>query len=47
MRIAVAAILSAFVEAQRVSEPAQRSSVPAVSQSMWNFYEPMPLDNFL
>ena len=41
------AILSAFVEAQRVSEPAQRSSVPAVSQSMWNFYEPMPLDNFL
>jgi hypothetical protein len=41
------AILSAFVEAQRVSEPAQRSSVPAVSQSMWDLYEPMPLDNFL
>lgn len=41
------AILSAFVEAQQASEPEARTSVPAVSRSMWEFYEPMPTDNFL
>lgn len=41
------AILSAFVEAQRASEPERRTSVPAVNRSMWEFYEPMPTDNFL
>jgi hypothetical protein len=41
------AILSAFVEARRASEPETRTSVPAVSRSMWEFYEPMPTDNFL
>jgi hypothetical protein len=41
------AILSAFVEAQRASEPETRTSVPTVSRSMWEFYEPMPTDNFL
>jgi hypothetical protein len=41
------AVLSAFAEAQRVSEPETRTSVPAVSRSMWEFYEPMPADNFL
>ena len=41
------AILSAFVETQRVSEPETRTSVPAVSRSMWEFYEPLPTDNFL
>src|SRR6476646_5253148 len=35
------AILSAFVEARRASEPETRTSVPAVSRSMWEFYEPM------
>ena len=41
------AILSAFVEARRVNEPETRTSVPAVSRSMWDFYEPIPTDNFL
>jgi hypothetical protein len=41
------AILSAFIETQRVSEPETRTSVPAVSRSMWEFYEPLPTDNFL
>jgi hypothetical protein len=41
------AILSAFVEARRVSEPERRTSVPTVSRSMWEFYEPLPTDNFL
>jgi hypothetical protein len=40
-------ILSAFIETQRVSEPETRTSVPAVSRSMWEFYEPLPTDNFL
>ncbi len=41
------AILSAFVEAQRASEPERRTSVPTVSRSMWEFYQPLPTDNFL
>ncbi|HWZ38118.1 MAG TPA: hypothetical protein VNY08_07455 [Bradyrhizobium sp.] len=41
------AILCAFVEAQQVSEPETRTSVPTVSGSMWEFYEPIPTDNFL
>jgi hypothetical protein len=41
------AILSAFIETQRVSEPETRTSVPAASRSMWEFYEPLPTDNFL
>ncbi len=41
------AILSAFVEVQRTSEPETRTSVPAVSRSMWESYEPLPTDNFL
>jgi hypothetical protein len=41
------AILSAFVEAQQASEPERRTSVPTVSRSVWEFYEPLPTDNFL
>jgi len=41
------AILSAFVEAQRTGEAESRTSVPTVGRSMWEFYEPLPLDNFL
>jgi hypothetical protein len=40
------AILIAFVEAQRVSEPERRSSVPAVNRAAPNFYEPLCCDNF-
>ena len=40
------AILSAFVEAQRVSEPESRSSVPAVCPNASDFYEPLSIDNF-
>lgn len=40
-------ILSAFVEARRISEPESRTSVPTVGRSMWDFYEPLPTDNFL
>lgn len=40
------AILSAFVEAQRVSEPESRSSVPAVKATAADFYEPLSIDNF-
>jgi hypothetical protein len=38
------AILSAFVEARRTSEPESRASVPAAVAS--DFYEPVPVDNF-
>jgi hypothetical protein len=38
------AILSAFVEAQRISEPESRASVPVATAS--DFYEPVPVDNF-
>jgi hypothetical protein len=41
------AILSAFVEAQRISEPESRTSVPTVSQRTRDFYEAIPIDNFL
>jgi len=41
------AVLSAFVEAQRISEPESRTSVPTVSQRVRDFYEAVPIDNFL
>lgn len=41
------AILSAFVEARRIGEPEIRTSVPIVGRSMWDYYEPLPTDNFL
>ena len=40
------AILGAFVEAQRVSAPANRPSVPAVSHDANPLYEPVCSDNF-
>lgn len=40
------AILSAFVEAQRLSAPADRTSVPIVPRKMDAFYEPILSDNF-
>ncbi|WP_065752779.1 hypothetical protein [Bradyrhizobium paxllaeri] len=40
------AILSAFVEAQRVSAPAWRTSVPSVPQETNPQYEPLCSDNF-
>jgi hypothetical protein len=40
------AMLSAFVEAQRVSEPESRTSVPAVKATACDFYEPLSIDNF-
>jgi hypothetical protein len=40
------AILSAFVEAQRVSAPSSRPSVPVVKASASPFYEPVCCDNF-
>jgi hypothetical protein len=40
------AILSAFVEAQRISEPESRSSVPAVKTTAPDFYEPASIDNY-
>jgi hypothetical protein len=40
------AILSAFVEAQRVSAPSSRTSVPTVSQEANARYEPVCSDNF-
>jgi hypothetical protein len=40
------AILSAFVEAQRVSAPAARPSVPATPREVRPFYEPVCSDNF-
>jgi hypothetical protein len=40
------AILSAFVEAQRISEPQSRTSVPAVKATASDFYEPVSIDNF-
>ncbi len=41
------AVLSAFVEAQRISEPESRTSVPTVSQRVRDFCEAVPIDNFL
>lgn len=40
------AILSAFVEAQRISEPESRPSVPATKATAADFYEPVPIDNY-
>ena len=40
------AILSAFVEAQRISTPPSRRSVPAVPQGANLLYEPVCSDNF-
>src|SRR6266480_3586168 len=40
------AILSAFVEAQRVSAPSDRTSVPIVNRGANPLYEPVCSDNF-
>jgi hypothetical protein len=40
------AILSAFVEAQRVSTPSSRTSVPVVNRAADPLYEPVCSDNF-
>jgi len=40
------AILGAFVEAQRVSAPQSRTSVPDVRHYTRDFYETLPIDNF-
>lgn len=39
-------ILSAFVEAQRISEPESRTSVPMVNRAAPDCYEPVCSDNF-
>ncbi len=41
------AILSAFVEARRVSAPESRTSVPDVGTTTRDFYETLPIDNFV
>ena len=40
------AILSAFVEAQRITAPSSRPSVPAVAREPNPLYEPVCCDNF-
>jgi hypothetical protein len=40
------AILSAFVDAQRISTPRSRTSVPIVSRDASPLYEPVCCDNF-
>jgi hypothetical protein len=40
------AILGAFVEAERISAPASRPSVPTVSRAVNPLYEPVCCDNF-
>jgi len=40
------AILSAFIEARRASEPASRPSVPTVGRDAKPLYEPLCCDNF-
>jgi len=40
------AMLSAFVEAQRITAPSSRTSVPAVTRDGAPFYVPMCSDNF-
>jgi hypothetical protein len=40
------AILSAFVEARRISHPESRTSVPAVNRTAPDFHEPVCCDNF-
>jgi hypothetical protein len=41
------AILSAFVDAQRISAPRSTTSVPAVPQEASSLYEPVCCDNFV
>jgi hypothetical protein len=41
------AILCAFVEAQRVSAPESRTSVPKVGHFTRDFYETLPIDNYV
>jgi hypothetical protein len=41
------AILGAFVEARRVSAPESRTSVPGVGTTTGDFYETLPIDNFV
>jgi hypothetical protein len=40
------AILSAFVEAQRITVPSSRPSVPSVERHAEGFFQPMLSDNF-
>ena len=40
------AILSAFVEAQRISAPSSRTSVPTVRPAPDPLYEPVACENF-
>jgi hypothetical protein len=40
------AILSAFVEVQRITAPSSRTSVPVVTQDASALYEPVCADNF-
>jgi hypothetical protein len=40
------AILSAFVEAQRISAPSSRPSVPVVTRTATRLHEPVRSDNF-
>jgi hypothetical protein len=40
------AILSAFVEAQRISQKQSRTSVPAVTRTPLDFHQPLSVDNF-
>src|SRR5450631_4258585 len=40
------AMLSAFIEARRISSPASKTSVPAVSRHANPHYEPVCCDNF-
>jgi hypothetical protein len=40
------AILSAFVEAQRIAAPSSRTSVPTVTRGVNALYEPVLTDNF-
>jgi hypothetical protein len=40
------AILSAFSEAQRLSAPVSRTSVPDVDTTTRDVYEALPVDNF-
>ena len=40
------AILSAFVEAQRISAPSSRTSVPTVTRDTSSLYEPVCSENF-
>jgi hypothetical protein len=40
------AIVSAFIEAQRISEPESRPSVPTIKAAASDFYEPVSIDNY-